>query len=421
MLNRSNGAEPTDLSIHAPSTTGPALSTPFADRIDALWDRIEDAKAQDLYYYLQPVDELEGPWVSTRGQRKLMFATYSYLGLLDHPRIIAAAKDALDRYGAGTHGVRLLGGNLDLHTQLETRIAQFTGCEDAVVFSSGYVTNLATISTLIGRGDWVISDRWNHASIVDGCRLAQGVFKRFRHNDMADLERVLRSAPASANKLIVADAVFSMDGDIFNLPAAVDLCRAYNAWLMVDEAHSLGVLGSSGRGIEEHYALPGVIDIKMGTLSKTIPGVGGYIAGSRRLVNYLRHAARGFIFSAALPPAVSAAALTAFDVIEEEGVERNRILRRNVDYFIHGLKAAGFDTGLTCTPIVPIMVHTEERALAMTKYCQDHGVFVLPALPPAVPEGAARLRANVTAAHTMDDIDFALTVFIESGRATGLI
>lgn len=420
MVNRSNGADATELQMHS-SSYEQALPSPFADRINAVWERIEQAKAQDLYYYLQPVDELEGPWVSTLGQRKLMFATYSYLGLLDHPRIVAAAQDALARYGAGTHGVRLLGGTLDLHAQLEQRIARYTERADAIVFSSGYVTNLATISTLIGRGDWVISDKWNHASIVDGCILAQGVFKRFRHNDMADLERILRSAPAGTNKLVVADAVFSMDGDIFNLPAALELCRAHNAWLMVDEAHSIGVLGDHGRGIEEHYALPGVIDLKMGTLSKTIPGIGGYIAGDTRLITFLRHSARGFIFSAALPPAVTAAALAAFDVIEEEGEERNRILRRNVDHFIHGLKAAGFDTGLTCTPIVPIMVYTEERALAMTQYCQDHGIFVLPALPPAVPEGAARLRANVTAAHTIADIDFALEIFIASGRATGLI
>ncbi len=421
MLNRSNGTDSTELSMQAPAITEPGLLSPFADRIDAAWERIEAAKDQELYYYLQPVDALDGPWVSTSGERKLMFATYSYLGLLDHPRIVAAAKAAADHYGAGTHGVRLLGGTLDLHAQLEERIARFTEREDAIVFSSGYVTNLATISTLIGRGDWVISDRWNHASIVDGCILAQGVFKRFRHNNMQDLERVLSSAPPGTNKLVVADAVFSMDGDIFDLPTAVELCRAHNAWLMVDEAHSVGVLGTSGHGIEEHYQLPGVIDIKMGTLSKTIPAIGGYIASSSRLINYLRHTARGFIFSAALPPSVTAAALTAFDVIDDEGRERNRILRRNVDHFIHGLKSAGFDTGLTCTPIVPIMVHSEERALAMTKYCQDHGVFVLPALPPAVPEGTARLRANVTAAHTIADIDFALNVFIESGRATGLI
>ena len=393
----------------------------FTGKIDGWWDRIAAVKAQGTYYYFQPVDELDGPWVYTEGQRKLMFATYSYLGLLNHPRVVAAAKAALDKYGAGTHGVRILGGTLDLHDRMEKRIADFMGREDAIVYATGYVTNLATVSALVGRGDWVISDKWNHASIVDGCVLARGEFKRFHHNDMEDLERVLAKAPADVGKLVVADAVFSMDGDIFDLPAAVALCRKYNARLMVDEAHSLGVLGATGRGIEEHFNMPGSVDIKMGTLSKTIPGVGGYIAGDAKLINFLRHTARGFLFSAALPPAVAAAILEAFNVIEDEGVERNKILRRNVDHFIGGLKAAGFDTGVTVTPIVPIMVGDEERAMIMTKYCQDRGVFVLPVLPPAVAEGAARLRANVTAAHSVEDIDFALEVFIGAGKLVGLI
>jgi glycine C-acetyltransferase len=418
-----------DVQIHSPWQTADIVLAEdvderqdgFTAKIEALWERTQRVKARDLYYYLQPIEEIDGAWVYTEGQRKLMFATYSYLGLLKHPRIIAAAQAASEKYGAGTHGVRILGGTLDLHTKLEARIAQFTGRQDSIVYSSGYVTNLATVSTLVGRGDWVISDRWNHASIVDGCLLAQGTFKRFRHNDMEDLERMLRQAPATTGKLVVADAVFSMDGDVFNLPAAVELCRRYNARLMIDEAHSLGVLGATGHGIEEYFNMPGAIDIHMGTLSKTIPGVGGYIAGDYKLINYLRHSARGFIFSAAIAPSVTAAILAAFDVLEEEGMALNRILKRNVEKFIGGLQTAGFDTGLTCTPIVPIMVRTEERAMLMTKYCQDHSVFVLPVLPPAVPEGAARLRANVTAAHTSEDIDFALDVFIRAGKAVGVI
>ncbi|HMN27608.1 MAG TPA: aminotransferase class I/II-fold pyridoxal phosphate-dependent enzyme [Caldilineaceae bacterium] len=413
------------LHVTSDGTNGRSPVTPsaggFRHKIDALWERIEKARAEELYYYFQPVDELDGAWVQTEGQRKLMFATYSYLGLLQHPRIVAAAQEAAAQYGAGTHGVRILGGTLDLHAQLEARIAEFSGREDAIVYSSGYVTNLATISTLIDRGDWVLSDRWNHASIVDGCLLARGEFRRFRHNDMNDLERLLRQAPAEASKLIVADAVFSMDGDIFDLPAALALAEHYGAWLMVDEAHSLGVLGATGRGIEEHFGLEGAVHVKMGTLSKTIPGIGGYIAGDRRLIRYLRHIARGFMFSAALPPSVTAGILAAFDVLEEEGAERNRVLKRNVEHFLYGLKAAGFDTGLTSTPIIPIMVGSEARALAMTSYCQQHGIFVLPVLPPAVPEGAARLRANVTAAHTAADIDFALQVFIQAGRAAEVI
>lgn len=394
---------------------------PFSRRIEEWWQRTQEVKAAGAYYYFQPVEELDGPWVVTEGKRKLMFATYSYLGLLKHPRIMAAAQAATEKYGTGTHGVRILGGTLDLHRQMERTIADFVQREDAIAYATGFVTNLSTISALVGRGDWVISDRWNHASIVDGCLMARGKFVRFRHNDMADLEKQLKSAPASAGKLVVADAVFSMDGDIFHLPEAVEICRKYNARLMIDEAHSLGVLGRTGRGIEEYFDMPGSIDIKMGTLSKTIPGVGGYIAGDAKLINFLRHTARGFVFSAAQPPAVAAAIMEAFAVIEDEGVERNRILTENVRHFIDGLQAAGFDTGLTETPIVPIMVNSEEIAMMMTRYCQENGVFVLPVLPPAVPEGTARLRANVTAAHTIPDIDFALDVFVRAGKLAGVI
>jgi glycine C-acetyltransferase len=408
--------------VHAATATPEQTQTDgFTWKIEEWWQRTQNAREEDLYYYFQPVEEVDGPWVVTEGQRKLMFATYSYLGLLNHPRIAAAAKAAVDKYGTGTHGVRILGGTLDLHVEMEETIAQFANREDAIVFATGYVTNLATISALVGRGDWVISDKWNHASIVDGCLLARGQFVRYRHNDMDDLERRLSEAPSDVGKLVVADAVFSMDGDILDLPTAVALCRRYNARLMVDEAHSLGVLGATGHGIEEHFDMPGAIDIKMGTLSKTIPGVGGYIAADKKLINYLRHTARGFVFSAAVSPAVAAAIIEAFRVLKDEAVERNKILSRNVRHFIEGLKAQGFDTGVTVTPIVPIMVGSEERAMIMTRYCQQHGVFVLPVLPPAVPEGSARLRANVTAAHTSEDIDFAINVFAEAGRVAGVI
>ena len=393
----------------------------FQWKIDEIIDRVQWAKDLDAYYYQQAVSETDGAWVVVGGQRKLMFATYSYLGLLGHPYIEQASKAAIDRYGTGTHGVRLLGGTLDIHIELEQKIAQFFHRDDAITYSSGYVTNLATISTLIGKGDWVISDKWNHASIVDGCALARGKFVRFRHNDMADLERRLQQAPEGAGKLVIADAVFSMDGDIFPLPEAVELCRKYNARLMIDEAHSLGVLGATGRGIEEHFGMIGASDIKMGTLSKTIPGVGGYITADQEFITFLKHASRAFIFSAALPPGVTAACLASFEVIEREGVERNRILTRNVNQFLGGLQDAGFDTGFSVTPIVPIMTGDDDRAMLMTKYCQENGIFVLPVIPPAVPAGASRLRANVTATHTAEDIDFALDVFIAAGKAAGVI
>ncbi len=390
-------------------------------KIDESAARVQWAKDLEAYYYQQATSELDGAWVIVGGQRKLMFATYSYLGLLQHPYIEAASKAAIDKYGTGTHGVRLLGGTLDIHLQLEDKIAHFHNKDAAIVYSSGYVTNLATISTIVGKGDWVISDKWNHASIVDGCALARGKFVRFRHNNMRDLERRLQQAPYDAGKLVIADAVFSMDGDIFPLPEAVELCRKYNARLMIDEAHSLGVLGATGHGIEEYYGMPGSIDIKMGTLSKTIPGVGGYIAADEALISFLKHSARGFIFSAALPPAITAACTASFEVIEREGVERNQILTRNVDHFLGGLQDLGFDTGVSVTPIVPIMTGDEERAMIMTKYLQENGVFALPVLPPAVPHGYSRIRANVTASHTIEDIDFALGVFEEAGKIANVI
>jgi len=390
-------------------------------KIDEVVDRINWAKGEDFYYYQQAVHEIDGPWVETDEGRKLMFATYSYLGLMQHPYIEQASIDAIKRYGTGTHGVRLLGGTLDIHVELEETIARFHGRDAAIAFSSGYVTNLATISSIVGKGDWVLSDKWNHASIVDGCQLARGNFVRFRHNDMQDMERRLQQAPESAGKLVIADAVFSMDGDIFPLPEAVEVCHKYNARLMIDEAHSLGVLGKTGHGIEEYFDMPGAIDIKMGTLSKTIPGIGGYIAADKDMITFLRHTARGFIFSAALPPAVAAACKAGFEVIEKEGVERNKILSRNVTFFLEGLKSRGFDTGVSVSPIVPIMTYEEDKALIMTRYCQKHGVFVLPVLPPAVPPGKSRLRANVTVAHSLEDIAFALDVFEAAGKEAGVI
>jgi glycine C-acetyltransferase len=350
----------------------------------------------------------------------LNFASYSYLGLLGHPWIDRAAREAVARYGTGTHGVRILAGSLPLHTELEQTIARFKRVDDAIVYTSGYVTNLTTVSALVGRNDVVICDKLNHASIVDGCLLSGAQFLRFCHNDMADLERRLQQAGPDKGKLVVVDAVFSMDGDIIDLPQVSRLCRQYNALLMVDEAHSLGVLGATGHGIEEHFGLDGVIDIKMGTLSKTIPSVGGYVAGSRELITYLKHVARAFVFSAALPPAQAAAAQAAFEIMEEEP-SRVRTLKRNVELFLGGLKARGFDTLRSATPIVPIICGTDERAYQMTAMCQELRIFVLPVVTPAVPANLARLRTCVTAAHTESDILHALDVFERAGQRLGII
>jgi glycine C-acetyltransferase len=390
-------------------------------RIQAMVQRVDGIKGAGLYFFNQPVEEIcGGAKVRVRGREMGMYASYGYLGLLGHPRINAAAKAAVDKYGSGTNGVRFLAGSLTLHTELEETIANFKGAEAAITYSSGYVTNLTAISTLMGRGDYVISDKLNHASIVDGCTMSGAEFRRFRHNDIEDLERRLQQVPDGTARLVIADAVFSMDGDVIDLPNMVEVCRKYGAWLMIDEAHSVGVLGKTGRGIEEHFDMEGSVDIKMGTLSKTIPSVGGYIAGKKEIITYLRHASRAYIFSAALPPAQAAAANEAFKVILDEPW-RVEQLNRNTAQFIGGLKGMGFDTMLTTTAIVPVLCGSDESAYAMTREGQMKDVFVLPVISPAVPQGMARLRATVTAAHEPAEIDRAMNVIGEAGRKLGII
>lgn len=390
-------------------------------RIQAFTDRLAFLKSNDLYFYNQPVQEiLPGMKVRVNGREMGMYASYSYLGLINHPRINAAAKAAVDKFGTGTNGVRTLAGTLTIHSELEETIANFKHAEAAITYSSGYATNLTVVSTLMGRGDYVFSDKLNHASIVDGCLMSGAEFRRFRHNDMAHLEGLLKNAPPDVAKLVIADSVFSMDGDIIDLPKMVALCRQYKAWLMIDEAHSVGVLGEKGTGIEEYFNMYGEIDIKMGTLSKTIPSVGGYVAANREIINYFRHASRAYIFSAALPPAQAAAANEAFKVILDEPWRIQR-LNENTKQFIHGLKSMGFDTMLTETAIVPVLCGDDNTAFAMTREAQHNDVFVLPVVSPAVPEGLARLRATVTAAHEPSEIERAMDVIGEAGRKLGLI
>ncbi len=390
-------------------------------RVKAITERLAHLQEVGLYFYNQPVTELRGgARVLMNGRDMGMYASYSYLGLIGHPRINKAAKDAIDRFGTGTHGVRMLAGTLDLHRELEETIAEFKGAEAAVTYTSGYVTNLTVVSSLLGRGGYVICDKLNHASIVDGCLMSGAKFLRFRHNDMDDLESRLQKIPAGSTKLVIADAVFSMDGDVIDFPKMVELCKKYDAWLMIDEAHSVGVLGKTGRGIEEHFGMEGTIDIKMGTLSKTIPSVGGYIAGKKDLIDFLSHASRAYIFSAALPPAQAAAANESFKVILDEPWRIEK-LKANTEQFITGLQKRGFDTMETSTAIVPVLCGTDERAFSLTRAAQEHDVFVLPVVSPAVPPGLARLRATVTAAHETDEIEYAMNVIETAGKEIGII
>lgn len=391
------------------------------ERIRAMGERVAGVKQANLYFYNLPIAELRGgARVVVNGREMGMYASYSYLGLVGHPKINAAAREAVDRFGTGTHGVRMLAGSLTLHSELEETIAEFKGAEAAVTYSSGYVTNLTVVSTLLGRNDYVISDKLNHASIVDGCLMSGAKFLRFRHNDMEALEQRLVQVPSGSAKLVVADSVFSMDGDIIDFPKMVELCRKYDAWLMIDEAHSLGVLGETGRGIEEHFGMENTIDIKMGTLSKTIPSVGGYVAANKDLINYLRHASRAYIFSAALPPAQAAAAKASFEVILDEPWRVEK-LNSNTKQFIEGLQARGFNTLNTETAIVPVLCGSDESAFAMTRDAQQHDTFVLPVVSPAVPPGMSRLRATVTTAHESEEIEHAMNIIEAAGKKIGII
>jgi glycine C-acetyltransferase len=390
------------------------------DRINGLQRRVNKMKEEKRYFYLRSIDGASGARVTIDGREMLMFASYNYLGLITHPKIKKAAIEAIEKYGTGAAGVRLLAGTTKIHEKLEETIAKFTGAEDAVTYSSGYVTNLAAISTLCGRGDLVIIDKLDHASIIDGCILSGANHRTYLHNNMESLEKILANSGNYTNKLIVVDAVYSMDGDVSNLPEISHLAKKYNAKVMVDEAHSIGVLGKTGHGIEEHFGLKGAVDIHMGTLSKTIPSIGGYLAGNKDLISYLKHNSRPFIFSASLPPVAAATAVACFEVIESEP-ERIVNLQKNIKQFRDGLNSMGYDTMGSTTSIVPILVGEEEDTLKLCQMVNDEGIFICPILFPAIPKDTNRLRAHVLTTHTSQDIDKALDIFKKAGEKLGLI
>jgi 8-amino-7-oxononanoate synthase len=398
------------------------LNDGVSARIDMYLERSGALKAANRYFYLQPtVGPVNHTATMADGREMVMLASYSYLGLIGHPRIDSAAIGAVATYGSGAGGVRLLTGTSDLHERLEARIASFAKREDACVYSSGYVTNIAMITGLTGPGDLVLMDKLDHASIVDGCLLSGAKWRTYRHNDMEHLEKMLFDAQGEYSTiLVVADSVFSMDGDVMDLPRTRELCDRFNARLMVDEAHSVGSLGATGHGIEEHFGMYGSIDFKMGTLSKSIPSIGGYCAGDHDVVDYLRHFSRPFIFSAALPPAQTAAALEAFNVIEDEPWRVAKLHEQAAKY-TEGLKAQGWDTMQSTTCVVPIMVGDEGKTMDLTRMLFDRGVFVCPIVHPAVPRGTDRLRTCLMATHTDEDIALALDAFEASGKALDLI
>lgn len=401
-------------------------ATLVRDGIDArlaeFCERRRAMKDADRYFYLQPtVGPVNHRVKMADGRDMVMLASYSYLGLIGHPRIDAAARSAVEQYGTGAGGVRLLTGTSDLHVALEERIAGFCKRDDACVYSSGYVTNVAIITGLTGPGDLILMDKLDHASIVDGALLSGAKWHTYRHNDMDHLQKLLAKAQGEyGTVLVVADSVFSMDGDVMDLPSTKALCERYGARLMVDEAHSIGSLGATGHGIEEHFDMIGSIDLKMGTLSKSIPSIGGYLAADGDVVDYLRHMSRPFIFSAALPPASTAAALESLNVIEDEPW-RVTELHRIQDIYTRGLKAQGWNTMDSTTCVVPVLVGDESLTMDLTRMLFDRGVFVCPIVHPAVPRGSDRLRTCLMATHTEGDIAQVLSAFAEAGSALNLI
>ena len=380
---------------------------------------VKDAKEFGIYPYFIPLDENEGTEVIYQGRHVIMCGSNNYLGLTKHPKVRQAAIDAIERYGTSCTGSRFLNGNMSLHEKLEAELADWVGKEDSLVFSTGMQVNLGTISALVGRGDIVILDKEDHASIVDGAFLSGGKIERYRHNDMDHLKRVLESLPEDQGKLLVVDGLFSMEGDIAPLPELVPLCKAYGVRLMVDDAHAMGVLGG-GRGTAAHFDMTDDVDLIMSTFSKSFASLGGFIAGEADVVDYIKHQARSMIFSASIPPSNAAAALAALEVMREEP---ERVVRVNqiADKMRGEYKRLGFDTGDSVTPIIPIIIGDDDLTFMAWKLLFENGVFVNPVISPAVSPGRQLLRTSYMATHTDEQLDRVLDVFAKVGKELGLI
>jgi glycine C-acetyltransferase/8-amino-7-oxononanoate synthase len=395
------------------------LSETFLQEWQLTRDMFAAGDAAGLNFWQREVASPQGAHVRVRGRDMLMFASNNYLGLATDPYVRAAAIGAIEEFGTGACGCQLMNGYSTLHARLEAKLAAFKGTEAAVLFSTGYQTNLATIAALVGPDDLVVCDKLNHASIMDGCRFSGATLRLFAHNDMDKLARILRAAASFRKRLVVVDGVYSMDGDLADLPAICDLAEQYGAAVMVDEAHATGVLGAGGRGTVEHFQLEGRVDIIVGTMSKALASVGGFVAGPHALADHLRLHARSFVFSAALPPAAVAAAHAALERIESDGELRAR-LWQNANKFRDGVNRLGYDTGRSETPIVPILLGNRFD-LYMVGALEAAGLFVCPVVPPGVRADQARLRAHVSAAHSEEDIQQALEILARVGREFALI
>jgi 8-amino-7-oxononanoate synthase len=380
----------------------------------------DDVRKMGIYPYFRMIASGQDPVVMMNGQRVIMLGSNNYLGLTNHPEIKQAAAEALESYGTGTAGSRFLNGTLEIHVELEEKLAEFMQREAALTFSTGFQVNLGVISSLIDRRDVVILDNLDHACILDGARLSFGRVLKYRHNDMDALEERLRSVENGRSALIVVDGVFSMEGDLADLPRIVELKKAFGARLMVDDAHGIGVMGERGRGTAEHFGCEDETDLVMGTFSKSLATVGGFVAGDRKVIDYVKHNARSLIFSASPPPASVASVIKALEIIEREPERRHR-LRENAEYMKHEFSSMGFDTGDSESPVIPLVVGEDMAAFKMTIRLQEEGVFANPVISPAVPEGRAMMRTSYMATHTRDHLDRALQAFRKVGREMGII
>jgi 8-amino-7-oxononanoate synthase len=375
--------------------------------------------AAGFYPYFRVVESEQDPEVIVEGRKMIMLGSNNYLGLTSHPKVKEAAIAAVKKYGSGCAGSRFLNGTLDIHVQLEEKLAKFFRKENALTFSTGYQTNLGIISSLAGKDDVVVIDKLDHASIIDACRLSYAEVKKFKHNDMHSLEYVL-SRCGDKGKLVVVDGVYSMEGDIAPLPDIVKVCKKYGARLMVDDAHGVGVLGRTGRGTAEHFGLEKEVDVIMGTYSKSMASIGGFVAASEDVIHYVKHTSRPLIFSASPPPASVASVIAALDIIDQEPDRRER-LWHNTHKMMKAFKQMGFDTGTSETPIIPLLMGEMDRAFMMWKLLSDEGVFVNPVVPPATQQGRSLIRTSYMATHTDEMLDRVLVILEKAGKKLGII
>jgi 8-amino-7-oxononanoate synthase len=382
--------------------------------------KAREIQAAGLYPYFKPISHSEDTVVMIDGKERVMMGSNNYLGLTHHPQVLEAARAALQRYGSGCTGSRFLNGTLDLHEQLEAELAEFFGKEACLVFSTGYQANLGVISALVGRGDVVFLDKLDHASLVDGAKMSHGETERFNHGDLGNLERKLARVPAGTGTMIVVDGVYSMEGDIADLPGLSRVAEKYGSALVVDDAHSVGVLGPRGDGTAAHYGMTGDVDLIVGTFSKSLASIGGFAAGDDNVIHFLKHNSRPLIFTAALPPANTAGVLAALHVMKSEPWRREQ-LWKNARRLQDGMRDLGFDIGPTKTPIVPVLIGPLEKTFLFWRMLFDAGMFTNPVVPPAVPPSQCRLRTSLMATHTEEQIGRALETFGRLGKELGVI